>query len=108
VRQALDQNQDMIGPTWTRLPFPVAGRWWKARRLAGEDLGQRNPFDLLARGDPVARRRMPLETLAVIGATFHDGSPGFYLLSDRADFLHQDNGFAEALLDHDCAVLKQP
>ena len=108
VRRVLDENQAMIGLSWTRLPVPLAGRWWKARRLAGEDLGQRNPFDLLARGDPVARRRMPLETLAVIGATFSDGSPGFYLLSDRADFLRQDNGFAEALLDHSCAVLRQP
>jgi len=108
VRQALEENQAAIGVAWTRLPVPLAGRWYTARRLAGDDLGQRNPFDLLARGDPDARARMPLETLAVIGATFADGSPGFYLLSDHADFLRRDTGFAEGLLDHGCAVLGQP
>ncbi len=108
VREALSENEAQIGDAWSRLPVQLAGRWYKARRLAGEDLGQRNPFVLLARGDPAARRRMPLETLAVIGATFADGSPGFYLLSDHADFLRGDTGFAESLLDHGCAVLKQP
>jgi CDP-diacylglycerol pyrophosphatase len=108
VRQALAENAAAIGASWTPLPFPLAGRRFKARRLAGEDLGLRNPFVLLTRGDPTARRRMPLETLAVIGATFADGSPGFYLLSDHTDFLRGDSGFAERLLDHGCAVLKQP
>jgi CDP-diacylglycerol pyrophosphatase len=108
VRQALIDNGAAIGAAWTRLPVPLAGRWYKARRLAGENLGQRNPFELLARGDPAARRRMPLETLAVIGATFADGSPGFYLLSGHADLLRGDAGFAEGLLDHGCAVLEQP
>ncbi|HLZ83928.1 MAG TPA: CDP-diacylglycerol diphosphatase [Caulobacteraceae bacterium] len=108
VRRALIENEAQIGAAWKPLPVPLAGRRYKARRLAGEDLGQRNPFVLLARGDPAARRRMPLETLAVIGATFADGSPGFYLLSDHTDVLRGDSGFAEGLLDHDCAVLKQP
>lgn len=107
VRRALVEHQSAIGSAWTRFPVPLAGRWYKARRLAGEDLGQRNPFELLARGDPVARQRMPLETLAVIGATFADGSPGFYLLSDHLDLLRGDTGFAEGVLDHSCAVLKQ-
>jgi CDP-diacylglycerol pyrophosphatase len=108
VRQALMDNEAAIGAAWTPLPVALAGHRFKARRLVGEDLGQRNPFVLLARGDPVARRRMPLETLAVIGATFVDGSPGFYLLSDHTDFMRGDPGFAEGLLDHGCAVLKQP
>jgi CDP-diacylglycerol pyrophosphatase len=108
VRQALIDNAGEIGAAWTRLPVPLAGRWYRARRLAGEDLGQRNPFDLLVRGDPAARRRMPAETLAVIGATFADGSPGFYLLSGHVDLLRGDTGFAESLLDHGCAVLRLP
>lgn len=108
VRQALLDNEAAIGAAWTPLPVPLAGHRFKARRLVGEDLGVRNPFVLLARGDPAARRRMPLETLAVIGATFADGSPGFYLLSDHADFMRGDPGFAEDLLDHGCAILKQP
>jgi CDP-diacylglycerol pyrophosphatase len=106
VRQALAENESAIGNAWTPLPVRLAGRQFKARRLAGEDLGQRNPFEMLARGDPAARRRMALQTLAVIGATFPDGSPGFYLLSDHADFLRGDTGFAEGLLDHRCTILK--
>jgi CDP-diacylglycerol pyrophosphatase len=108
VRQALIDNSATIGAAWTRLPVPLVGRWYKVRRLTGEDLGQRNPFDLLVKGEPPARRRMPQQTLAVIGATFDDGSPGFYLLSDHADPLRGDPGFAESLLDHGCAILGQP
>jgi CDP-diacylglycerol pyrophosphatase len=106
VRQALIDHGAEIGAAWTRLPVPLAGRWYKARRLAGEELGERNPFDLLVRGDPIVRRRMPSQTLAVIGATFADGSPGFYLLSGHADPLRGDTGFAEGLLDHGCAILR--
>jgi CDP-diacylglycerol pyrophosphatase len=108
VRRALMDNEAAIGAAWTRLPVPLAGRWYRVRRLAGQDLGQRNPFQLLARGDPTAGRRMPQETLAVIGAIFADGSPGFYLLSGHVDLLQGDTGFAESLLDHGCAVLRQP
>jgi CDP-diacylglycerol pyrophosphatase len=108
VRRALMEREAAIGAAWTPLPAPLAGHRYKVRRLVGEDLGLRNPFVLLARGDPAARRRMPLETLAVIGATFSDGSPGFYLLSGHTDFMRGDPGFAEGLLDHGCAVLKQP
>jgi CDP-diacylglycerol pyrophosphatase len=108
VRQALMEHQEAIGNVWTRLPVPLVGLSFRVRRLAGENLGRRNPFVLLARGVPAARSRMPAQTLAVIGATFSDGSPGFYLLSDRVDLMHPNGGFAEALLDHDCAVLTQP
>ena len=108
VRRILAENEAAIGATWARLPVNLAGQWWKVRRLAGEDLGDRNPFALLVRGDPGAARRMSRETLAVIGATFSDGSPGFYLLSDHEDLVHNDAGFAEGLLDHGCAVLKAP
>ena len=70
------------------------------------------PADLLAHavatlpGITAARADMGRETLAVIGATFADGRPGFYLLSDRADALSMNQGSSETLLDHDCAVLK--
>lgn len=108
VRQVLMEHEAAIGAAWRPLPVPLAGHRYKARRLVGEELGLRNPFVLLARGDPAASRRMPLETLAVIGATFADGSPGFYLLSDHTDFMRADPGFAEGLLDHGCAILTQP
>jgi CDP-diacylglycerol pyrophosphatase len=49
---------------------------------------------------------MGRETLTVVGATFPDGKPGFYLLADRANIETMDRASSETLLDHDCAVLK--
>ena len=75
-------------------------------RLPGDDLGQRNPFKLLAETDPTAGVDMGSETLAVIGAVFEDGKPGFVLLSSRAGSSQMDVASSESLLDHDCAILK--
>jgi CDP-diacylglycerol pyrophosphatase len=103
VRQALMARADDIGPVWRTLRTPLVGRLYRVRRLEGADLGARNPFQLLARGNPAARQNMAAQSLAVIGATFPDGSPGFFLLNDG-----RPGAFAESLLDHDCAVLEQP
>ncbi|HXQ11681.1 MAG TPA: CDP-diacylglycerol diphosphatase [Caulobacteraceae bacterium] len=105
VRDALAANQDRIGRRWAMLYAPLAGRRYEAMRLEGEDLGDRNPFKLLAE-QPGARADMARETLAVIGARFRDGRPGFVLLSDRADPVTLDQGTAEDLMDHSCKVLR--
>ncbi len=105
VRQLLDENQDKIGDQWSDFDVPLAGRRYRAMRLTGADLGDRNPFTLLAQ-DRDARADMGSETLAVIGTVFADGTPGFLLLSDRADWARLDKGTAEDLMDHSCAVLK--
>jgi CDP-diacylglycerol pyrophosphatase len=102
VREALGAYQRAIGSSWRRLPFPLGGVFYRARRLSGEDLGSRDPFRLLARGVPAARADMASQTLAVVGAEFADGAPGFFLLNSDAGA-----GFAESLLDHSCAVLKE-
>lgn len=104
VRAALKADLDRIGPTWAPIDVGVSGRHYEAMRLPGADLGARNPFDLLADGDPAARADMGLETLLVAPVTFADGSPGFILIADRASA--GDAGSAEELQDHDCAVLK--
>jgi CDP-diacylglycerol pyrophosphatase len=75
-------------------------------RIAGEDLGANDPFKLLANGDPTARAEMGLETLVVAGAVFEDGSPGFIVLSDRADISTHDPAGGEGLMDHSCQVLQ--
>ena len=108
VRKALASNQAEIGYVWAPLSVPILGERFIARRLDGSDLASRDPFKLLARGDAVARAHMGLETLVVIGATFSDGTPGFYLLSDHADPGRHMPAFGERLLDHRCAVLREP
>ena len=103
VRATLKADLDHIGPTWAPLDVGVSGRHYEAMRLSGDDLGERNPFDLLANGDPAARADMGLETLLVAPVTFADGSPGFILIADRAS--PGDAASAEELQDHNCAVL---
>jgi CDP-diacylglycerol pyrophosphatase len=106
VRDALNMAEDRIGTTWISLDIALAGHRYRAMRLAGEDLGDRDPFKLLASGDPNAGAAMGLETLVVAGAVFFDGSPGFILLSDRADPANRDAAAGESLLDHSCQVLR--
>jgi CDP-diacylglycerol pyrophosphatase len=108
VRQALEANEARIGHRWSSLDVPLHGHAYHVRRIEGSDLGARDPFKLLAEGDPRARGDMGRETLAVIGASFADGQPGFVLLSDHADLLNADRGASEELLDHSCAVLTEP
>ena len=104
VRAALKAGLDRIGPTWAPIDHGVSGRRYEAMRIGGDDLGERNPFDLLAEGDAAARADMGPETLLVAPVSFADGSPGFVLIADRAS--PGDAGSAEELQDHDCKVLK--
>jgi len=105
VRQALKANDAKIGNAWAVLDVDLAGHRYRAMRLNGENL-QRNPFKILSEGDEEAGAGMGRETLTVVGATFPDGKPGFYLLADRASIETMDRASSETLLDHDCAVLK--
>lgn len=104
VRDALRRGEAQIGPQWSDFDTELAGHRYRVMRLNGAELGQRNPFKLLA-DDPAARTDMGLETLVVAGMTFADGAPGFVLLSDRADPAANDPGSGETLLDHDCKIL---
>jgi CDP-diacylglycerol pyrophosphatase len=106
VRDALNTVMDRIGAQWTRLDISLAGHRYKAMRIAGEDLGDANPFKLLADGDAMARADMGVETLVLAGAVFADGPPGFILLSDRADPSTHDPASGESLMDHACQVLR--
>ena len=108
VRAALKAHEGEINHAWTPLAFPLAGRIYKARSLDGAELGQRNPFEILARGDPVARAHMGLFTLVVVGVVGADGAPGFVLLSDQVDVKARHPAFGEELQDHRCAVLRGP
>lgn len=101
VRDALKAHLGEIGGRWAPLDVPLAGRRYQAMRLSEARLQTDNPLHLAmdaAPGTPVAR-----QTLAVAGATFEDGSPGFILLEDHADLWTLDRGHAEELQDHACS-----
>jgi CDP-diacylglycerol pyrophosphatase len=106
VRDALNSALDRIGPKWAPLDVSLAGHRYRAMRIAGEELGEQDPFKLLAAGDAMARAEMAVETLVLAGAVFEDGSPGFILLSDRADPSTRDPAAGESLMDHGCQVLR--
>jgi len=106
VRDALNTVVARIGPKWAPLDVSLAGHRYRAMRIAGEDLGDHDPFKLLADGDATARAEMGLETLVVAGVVFEDGSPGFVVLSDRADPSTHDPAGGEGLMDHSCQVLQ--
>jgi CDP-diacylglycerol pyrophosphatase len=106
VRDALDTALERIGPNWAPLDVTLAGHRYRAMRLDGEELGDHDPFKLLAAGDATARADMGVETLVVAGVVFADGSPGFVLLSDRADISTHDPAAGESLMDHACQVLR--
>ncbi|HXQ13840.1 MAG TPA: CDP-diacylglycerol diphosphatase [Caulobacteraceae bacterium] len=106
VRDALNTVVERIGPKWAPLDVSLAGHRYRAMRIAGEDLGDHDPFKLLAAGDAMAAADMGVETLVVAGAVFEDGSSGFVLLSDRADPSTHDSAAGESLMDHSCQVLR--
>jgi CDP-diacylglycerol pyrophosphatase len=102
VRAALGAYRDRLSADWRVLPFLLAGRRYRARRLDSADLSDAAPFRLLADGVARAKGDMAQETLAVIGATFEPSRPGFILLADHAD--PAGGGHGEDLLDAGCAV----
>jgi CDP-diacylglycerol pyrophosphatase len=103
---AIKTHGDRIGLRWSNWDVAFNGHHYRVRWVDGADLGARDPFKLLARGDPDARADMSRETLVMVGASRADGTPGFVLLSDRADLSGEDTAEGEELLDHKCTVLK--
>jgi CDP-diacylglycerol pyrophosphatase len=104
VREALIAHQSIITGAWTAFPFDLRDSHYQVMRLDGEDLGSRDPFKLLANGDPAARLAMGERTLVVVGTNL-GGSPGFVVIAGRAGVPDNLQGAGEALLDHTCAVL---
>ena len=107
VAAVLRMHGGGIGWRWSELSAPLAGRRYRAMRVMGEDLGSRDPFKLLAGGDPLARADMGQQTLVVAGYRSAHGKPGFLLLSHRADPAAGDRAHGEDLLDHHCTALLQ-
>ena len=93
VYRGLQQAADALKDTWS--PVRIDGADYLGLRVRGEDLGEVNPFALVAQGVPGA---IDDYTLLVAGMQFRDG-PGFAVLV-QADGVPA----AELLLDSSCAV----
>jgi CDP-diacylglycerol pyrophosphatase len=90
-------NADAIGADWA--PIVIRGTQYQALRVMGTDLGDANPFALLAQRLPGARESMGAYTMLVAGMSFKEG-PGFAVLAAK---------FApgsELLLDSTCALAR--
>ena len=106
VRDVLAAQEATIGPDWRPLGVPLAGHDYLVMRLVAPQLGDLDPFKLLAEKLPAAAADMGDRTLVLVGAHFRDGADGFYLLTDHADLAKRDRASGEELQDHDCKVLK--
>lgn len=98
VQTALRENAGAIGPTWAPFPVRLSGHDYMAMRLTQPEIGDANPFVLLADGIPGARDDMGLYTLVVVG-----DPAGFVLLAGRATGI-TNRGSGEELQDHACAA----
>jgi CDP-diacylglycerol pyrophosphatase len=99
-----------IGNHW--VPFAIEESPFNALRLTGQDLGDANPFILLADGLHAAKHSIGEYTIVVAGMEFKEG-PGFMVLAGRTPARAQvllgirRNGQVapgETLLDASCAV----
>ena len=106
VVAALAAAEPSIGASWALLPALLVGHPYRAMKIEAADLAAVNPFALLASGDPAVAADMGDQTLAVVGATFSDGKPGFYLLTDKVGATVGDLASSEELQDHNCAIAK--
>jgi CDP-diacylglycerol pyrophosphatase len=104
VKHALQSHAADIGTKWKPIDLGFARSRYVVRRLDGAELGNADPFRLLAQGVAGARRHMGEETLVVTGATFSNGKPGFYLLADRTNLPAGHRAGGEQLLDHACEL----
>jgi CDP-diacylglycerol pyrophosphatase len=105
VKATLQDHQDEIGPHWRPLDVSLAGERYRAMRVDGADLGDHDPFKLLASGKAPGAD-MASQTLAVLGWDFR-GRPGFILLAATGGTLANAQGASEDLLDHNCQVLNE-
>ncbi len=100
VQAVLEREHSRITAQWARLPIPLQGASYMARRLDGSDLTRENIVDLLPDALKASQASMARQTLVVVGATFDDGSEGFYILNTQAS--QRQLGDGESLLDLTC------
>jgi CDP-diacylglycerol pyrophosphatase len=102
VHDVLAANMEKIGDAWAPFPLRLAGHFYRSIRVDQENLDSADPFRMIA--DAGSTNDMGMHTLALIGATFHDGTKGFVLLDGHADPLAGDLAHGEDLQDDTCAI----
>ena len=106
LKQLANDGAALSATGWTAVPGGLLGHSYRAMRIAAPELGDVNPFKLVADNLPTDDPKMGDETIVVVAAPMPDGAEGFYLLSDHVGATDGDRASGEELLDHDCAVLK--
>jgi CDP-diacylglycerol pyrophosphatase len=104
LHQALLAAASQIGTQWSAQPIELAGHPYYAVKVQGEDLSV-DPFHLLAQRLTDPATQMADQVLAVVGARFSDGTPGFYVLDSPAG---AQVATSDSVLDHDCAIAPTP
>ena len=115
VRAALDRAEPDIGSRWQPLPTTLAGHRYRAIRLAGPELGEADPFRVLAQALQDPAGTMGRHTLVLVGDV-HDGAPDFILLDGQsralawllAPLIKLGSGSGEELQDHGCRIAGAP
>lgn len=103
VRQALKEAENEIGDAWSTLKTPFNDHFYKVRKIKNETLTA-DPFKLVAEQGEDVRSAMGRQTIVVIGASFKDGTPGFYVLSDSVNIGAFNRASGEELQDHSCQL----
>ncbi|WP_204259534.1 CDP-diacylglycerol diphosphatase [Lichenicola cladoniae] len=114
ARAALDRAAVHIGTHWQMLPRRLALHRYRAIWLPGEELGDTNPFQVLAHSLADPGIEMARHTLVLVGAERH-GQSGFILLDGRAGALSTTlspriklgPGSGEELEDHSCRIAQE-
>ena len=97
----LQSRAGTIGTGWSALP-PIDGIPYRAMFIAGDTIGVRDPFRLLAASLRDPGRDMGRHTLVLVGTTVPQ--PGFFLLDGEINRLRLDFGSGERLQDHSCRI----
>jgi CDP-diacylglycerol pyrophosphatase len=101
IRHLLRDHVQEMSAQWQRLNVPLAGHFYRARRLSS--LRNINLFADLTDNLGIAPEAMGRETLVVTGAG-PQSSDGFIILEDHADLAKADRAHGEDLLDTSCAI----
>lgn len=101
VREALHRLAPEIGDRWAPLSERLVSRRYRAVRVLGIDLGNTDPFRLLA-SDGDVHSAMGEHSLAVVGADFAGQGPGFVVLDGRVTSRFGEASNGENLQDHSC------
>lgn len=95
-----------LSTVWAPFPEPLAGRHFRALRVADQYLTNTNLFHVLAQDLTNPRSQMGHHTLVMVGMIFDGNEPGFVALDGSVDLLAFDLGRGEDLQDHGCGAVR--